>query len=94
MAISVNSHAYQTEEIAIQLCVFLRDNVLAADVEVLPDTELSVIGVDSFSLMEMILFIERCYGLVLPPESLTPENIASVNTLSSYCATQLGRTDA
>jgi len=74
------------EEIASQLCVFLRENILASDIAVTPDTELSHIGVDSFSLMELVLFIERRFGLELPAEALVPENIASVRSLSAYCA--------
>ncbi len=77
------------DEIASQLCVFLRDNVLAPQIEVTSDTELSEIGVDSFSLMELVLFIERQFALELPAEALTPENIASVGTLSAYCVAQL-----
>jgi acyl carrier protein len=54
---------------------------------------LSSIGVDSFSLMEMILFIERRFNLVLPAESLTPENLASVKSLSHHCVTLLNSAD-
>jgi acyl carrier protein len=80
------------EEIAGQLCVFLRENVLAPNIEVTVDTELTDIGVDSFSLMELVLFIERQFGLELPAESLSPENIASVATLSAYCVKSLNST--
>lgn len=77
------------DEIVKQLCGFLTDNILAASVELSADTHLTSIGVDSFSLMEMILFIERKFDLVLPAESLTPDNIFSVNSLSQHCATLL-----
>lgn len=76
---------YRCEEIAELLCAFLRDNVLADGVDITPDTELSRIGVDSFSLMELVLFIERQLNLSLPAESLNPETIASVRSLSEYC---------
>ncbi len=89
----MNQAEIQAEEIAVRLCAFLRDNILAPDVAIAPDTDLNLIGVDSFSLMEIILFIERCYGLVLPPESLTPENITSIDSLSRYCASRLNQTD-
>ncbi len=81
----------RTEEIAELLCAFLRDNVLAEDVEITPDTELSHIGVDSFSLMELVLYIERQFNLSLPAESLNPETIASVRSLSEYCADLMDR---
>jgi acyl carrier protein len=79
------------EEVANQLCDFLRTNVLAGDVAVNPDTELSQLGVDSFSLMELVLFIERRFGLELPAEALIPENIANVRVLGAYCVTLLNK---
>ncbi len=80
---------YSAEEISCALCLFLQENILAPDVEVTPDTELAIIGVDSFSLMEIILFIERRFGLILPPESLTPENTTSVLNLSLCCVNSM-----
>lgn len=78
-------------EIANQLCEFLRTNVLAGDVAVNRDTELSQLGVDSFSLMELVLFIERRFGLELPAEALIPENIANVRVLSVFCERMLNQ---
>jgi acyl carrier protein len=89
----LHNASISAEEISKRLCAFLQENILAPQIEVSPNTELNMLGVDSFSLMEMILFIERCYGLVLPPESLTPDNIASVASLSQYCALQLSAAD-
>lgn len=74
-----------TATIAETLCVFLQENILAPEITVTTNTDLSSIGVDSFSLMEIILFIERRFNLVIAPESLTPENIASVHALSLCC---------
>jgi acyl carrier protein len=79
------------DEVASQLCAFLRDNVLASTVDLSPDTELSHIGVDSFSLMELVLFIERRFGLELPAEALITENIANVRALSAYCVVLLNK---
>jgi acyl carrier protein len=70
------------EDIVAKLCEFLREQVLAEGVEVSGDTVLADIGVDSFSLMEILLFLERAYGLVFPLEVLTPENIQTVHTLA------------
>lgn len=82
---NLTQNNYSAEEISSALCLFLQQNILAPDVEVTPDTELSIIGVDSFSLMEVILFIERRFGLILPPESLTPGNTESVSNLTLCC---------
>ena len=64
-----------------ELCEFISENILAGDVTVQPDTILSNIGVDSFSIIEIILFIERKFGVSIPHESLTPENFVSINAL-------------
>ncbi|MEE9339967.1 MAG: acyl carrier protein [Methylococcaceae bacterium] len=84
---------YSLENISSQLCDFLQKNILAPEVEVTAETELTTIGVDSFSLMELVLFIERRFGLILPPDSLTAENISSVKTLSNYCMTLANQTN-
>ena len=70
------------EIIKKELCGFISENILAGDVTVQPDTILSDIGVDSFSIIEIILFIERKFGIAIPHESLTPENFISVNALA------------
>ncbi|MDA0989644.1 MAG: acyl carrier protein [Verrucomicrobia bacterium] len=62
---------------------FLRDNILAEGIDVGPDTSLADLGVDSFSLMEVILFVERRFGFVMPVEELTPENMATLGALSA-----------
>jgi acyl carrier protein len=88
-----NTTHYSTEEITTRLCSFLSENILAEGLEINSNTELSSIGVDSFSLMEVVLFIERSLGVVLPAESLTPENIASVDSLSQCCSVLLSQTN-
>ncbi len=85
----LTQNKYSVDEISSALCSFLQQNILAKDVEVSPDTELAILGVDSFSLMEIILFIERRFGLILPPESLTPENTTSVSNLSLCCVNSI-----
>lgn len=87
---STEQHPVPAEtEIAAELCTFLQDNVLAPGTAIQPDSELAQLGVDSYSLMELVLFIERRYGLVMAPEALTPENLRSIHSLSSCCAKQL-----
>lgn len=73
-------------DITAGICKFLKDNILAPGVEVSPDQSLANLGVDSFSLMEVVLFIERRFGLVFPLEELTPEVIESVASLSHKCS--------
>lgn len=76
-------HAHNVDEISAELCKFISTNILAPDVEVNPDTILTNIGVDSFSVIEIILFIERKFGVVIPDEFLVPENLKSVTALAN-----------
>lgn len=70
--------------IAENICIFIRSNLVAEGIEVTPSTPLARIGLDSFSLIEIILFIERQYQLQLPEDALTQENINSSETLANY----------
>ena len=84
--------AVPVEDITDKLCEFLTSQVLAEGVEVSGETVLADIGVDSFSLMEILLFLERSYGLVFPLEVLTPENIQTVSTLAECYHGMLAQT--
>ncbi len=75
--------------ISEELCRFLQSNILAPGVGVQPDTVLTNIGVDSFSVIEIILFIERRFGVILPDEYLVPENLKTVEALARCTHRQL-----
>ena len=68
--------------ISENLCQFIRDNLVAKGVAVAPETSLTQLLLDSFSIIEIVLFIERKYGLTLPDEALSQENIESAHTLA------------
>ena len=70
--------------IAENICFFIRNNLVAGGIEVTPATPLERLGLDSFSLIEIILFVERQYQLQLSDEALTQENICSSETLANY----------
>lgn len=61
---------------------FITDNLISSDITLTDETLLKDIGIDSYSIVEIILFIERKYGLVIPDENLIPENFKTVNALS------------
>lgn len=74
-----------TSEIAKEICKFVKENLVAAGIEIKPETSLTALGLDSFSIIEIVLFLERKFGIELPDEALTPENIASPNAMAA-CA--------
>lgn len=72
-------------QISDELCRFIKGNITDKKIEIGMDTSFSVLGIDSLSIVEMVLFLERKYNITLPEEELTPENFKSINTLAA-CA--------
>ncbi|MEO6729890.1 MAG: acyl carrier protein [Ferruginibacter sp.] len=62
---------------------YIEQNILSEDVVIDSGTGLSDAGVDSFSIVEIILFIERKYGVAIPDDQLIPDNFRTLQTLSS-----------
>lgn len=73
----------KAQEIEIEMIRFLENNILAKGVKIAPDSELREVGIDSFSIVEIILFIERKYGFVIPDEQLVPDNFRSIKTIAA-----------
>jgi acyl carrier protein len=67
-----------------ELLRFLTEEVLSSATAVREDQPLAEVGVDSFALMEVLLFVERRHGCVLPLEHLAADNVRTVRTLSAW----------
>ena len=65
---------------------YIQNNILAENIQLEATTDLKQAGIDSFSTVEIILFIERKFGVAIPDEKLIPENF---KTLQSLAATVL-----
>jgi acyl carrier protein len=88
-------HVAQPAEVEViqhDLRAFLSQEVLGGGVEIGDDAVLSEVGVDSFALMEVVLFVERRFGVVLPVDQLTRENTRSVRALAACLASWMART--
>lgn len=72
-----------TTEIEKDIIHFLLNNIVAPETVLTPTTLLKDIGIDSFSIVEIILFIERKHGVVIPDEHLVPENFRTVHALAN-----------
>jgi acyl carrier protein len=62
---------------------YIEANILSADVKIDATTNLQQAGIDSFSTVEIILFIERQYGVMIPDDQLIPDNFKTLQALSS-----------
>ena len=62
---------------------YIEKNILSADVKIDAATDLKQAGIDSFSTVEIILFIERKFGVVIPDDKLIPDNFKTLQTLAA-----------
>ncbi len=76
--------------IAEKLCDFARKNFVAEGVEFDAQSPLSQAGIDSFALVELVLFCERVLGVRVPDSQLTGNNLASMSALAE-CVAGLAR---
>ncbi len=73
----------ELDSIRAALCEFIRNTLVAPGVTVQADTPLGELGLDSFSIIEIILFVERNYQLSLPDEALNKENLYSAASMAA-----------
>jgi acyl carrier protein len=76
--------------IAEQLCQFARKNYVADGADFNEHSPLAKAGIDSFALVELLLYCERTFGVRVPDSHLTGSNLTSVATLAN-CVAELAR---
>ena len=65
-----------------ELKKYIEKNILSGDVKIDASTNLKHAGIDSFSTVEIILFIERKFGVMIPDDKLIPDNFRTLQALS------------
>ena len=70
---------------------FIAENFLfRADAEVSNNQSLLESGViDSTGVIELIAFLEQTYGITVADEEIVPENLDSIDNMTSYLTTKL-----
>lgn len=69
--------------IIAEIKIYIQKNILAENVQIDAETDLKLAGIDSFSTVEIILFIERKFGVAIPDEKLVPENFKTLQSLAA-----------
>lgn len=69
-------------EVCVKMIEFIKNNLLAEGVELDKDSSLTALGLDSFSLIEILLFVERNFGTIVPIEELDREKTETVHNIS------------
>ena len=72
-----------TNTIIAEIKKYIETNILAEAVKVDADTNLKQVRIDSFSTVEIILFIERRFGVSIPDEKLVPDNFKTIQALAA-----------
>ena len=70
------------DDIIDDLKGFIGENILSGNVSIDADTVLKDIGVDSFSIVEIVLFVERKFGKLIPDDKMVPETFQTVRKLA------------
>ena len=69
----------EVQQVTEDIHQFLVKNILSEGVSITPTTPLKSLGIDSYSIVEILLFIERKYGLIIPDNQLLPEHFESIH---------------
>ncbi len=70
------------EIIRNELMSFIQTNILDSTISITPETPFNEIGLDSMSIIEIVLFIERKFGIAISERDLIPDNLKSVQSLA------------
>lgn len=73
---------HENHDLAHDLYTFVRTRILADGVDFSMETSLESVGIDSVSLLEILLYLERQHDIYIADEMLTPENIATLSNLA------------
>ncbi|MFT4680463.1 MAG: acyl carrier protein [Granulosicoccus sp.] len=78
-------------KISNMMIQFLKSNVLAEGIEISGTTPFQEIGIDSVTVIELVMHIDDEFGIDIPPNDLTEENMSSIDTLAN-CAMRFAST--
>ena len=70
------------ENICNELVSYVQKNILDSSVAMTSETPFKQIGLDSMSIIELVLFIERKFNVAISEKDLIPENLTSVRSLA------------
>ena len=70
-------------DVLAKLVEFLRGGMFSPQIQVDENTDLIASGFDSMSLVSLLVFIEKTYGLWIPQSEITEENLKSPRALAA-----------
>jgi len=82
--------AWDRESLTRRIFEILRDDILEVDASFTPRSDLVEAGLDSLAVTQLLLALEESTGIWVDESLLTPENLASAETLASCVAGLIG----
>jgi acyl carrier protein len=77
--------AANRDQIIDKLSEYLKKRFLAKDVELHSELAFSDYGIDSMTVVELVMFIEEEFAITIPADQLTGDNLRSLDSLAE-CA--------
>lgn len=78
-----------SEIITQQLIQYLQSEILDEPITVNAETPFAELGIESYAVIQLVLFIERKFGVELPESDLTSTNLRSISSLATCTAQYL-----
>jgi acyl carrier protein len=73
----------QLSDVQAKLVEFLRSGIFSAQIQVNEDTDLIANGFDSMSLVSLLVFVEKTYGIWIPQDEITEQNLKNPRALAT-----------
>jgi len=70
-------------DVEARLLEFLRGGMFSAETQLTEETDLIANGFDSLSLVALLVFIEKTYGLWIPQSEITETNLKNTRSLGA-----------
>lgn len=79
--------AFNQQQIIDQVAAYLSKRFLAPNVRINKSDSFADVGIDSMTVVELVMFIEEEFDIAIPADQLTADNLKSLETLAR-CAEQ------
>ena len=79
--------AADQQQIILRVTEYLKQRFLAKNVVFDSSKAFADFGVDSMTVVELVMYIEEEFGIVIPADQLTGDNLKSLDSLAA-CADQ------
>ncbi|MFT4595207.1 MAG: acyl carrier protein [Bacteroidia bacterium] len=74
--------AHAQQDIVNNLSEYLKKRFLAPNITLNSADNFADFGVDSMTVVELVMYIEEKFGIVIPADQLTGENLESLDSLA------------